>query len=127
MDGTKPWSETLLLINKIWTEHAFSDIPTILKKPIFKGMRLVKNQQVSNVQFSDQNYIFLWIPKVSLSKDINLYLRGENVNARHFNFSGIKVSAIKHKMPRTPYIALIPWWWSFKKISERYPVQSNIC
>ena len=71
-----------------------SDIPTIFKKPIFTAMRLVKKQQVSNVHFSDQNCIFLWMPKVSWSKDINLYIGGENLNSRHFNFSGTK--AIKH-------------------------------
>ena len=67
-----------------------SEIPTIFNKPFLKGMRLVKKQQVSNAQFSDQNCIFLWMPKVSWSEDINLYIKGENLNTRHFNFSGIK-------------------------------------
>ena len=53
------------MINKILREHIFSDIGTIFKKPISKAMRLVKKQQVSHVQFSDQNCIFLWMPKLS--------------------------------------------------------------
>ena len=34
------------------------------------------------------------LQKVSWSKNINLLIRGENLNSRHFNFSGIE--DIKH-------------------------------
>ena len=71
-----------------------SDIPTIFQKPFFRARRLVKKQQVSNVLFFDQNCIFLWMPKVSRSKDINLDIREENVNTRYFNFPEIR--DIKH-------------------------------
>ena len=51
---------------------------------------MARKQQVFNLHLSDQNYMFLRIPKISWLKDIKLYIKGENSNERHFNFSGIK-------------------------------------
>ena len=90
-------------------------------------MGLARKQQVANVHFSDQNWIFLWMSKVSWSKDINLYIEGGKLNEfqlflnkgyhtlkqiqfkKKKRFQGVKV---KQSIPQVSDIPLIRWWKS---------------